>query len=458
MTLTGLNNPVAPVTPTFLAARQVQFTSEFKTYSFYGQDTWKANRKMTLTYGLRWEINPAPTGRGSKKPLTFASAPDLTNLDQSSLTLAPYGTPYYKTRFTNFAPRVGASYMVSQKSGRELVVRGGFGLFYDLGQVGFGGVNGFPYSLNLISSNVSLPVSSAFTTFPPPNFTPSSTNRGSITVAGPNYTLPRTYQWNFTVEQSLGRNQVVSLAYVAALGRKLIRARQLQFLAANTVANTFFSPNFSGANFIDNADESNYQSLQAQFNRRLSKGLQAIVSYTWSHSIDNGSNDNGVTSPGYIFPQSVYRGNSDFDVRHNFSGAVTYNLPVPRLNKVGDAILGGWSLNSVFSAHTGLPYNPTINEVTAVNTSVSFRRPNLTGAPLYLNDPTVATGKRLNPAAFDFNVPPGQMGNVGRNSLRTPGFWQVDAGLHRIFGLTEKAKLEFRVESFNVFNHPNFLS
>jgi hypothetical protein len=454
MTLTSVYSNVSPL---IISARQVSFVSEFKTFSFYGQDTWRVNKKFTLTYGLRWEINPAPTGRGGKKPLTFTRPPDLAQLDQSGLSLAPIGTPYYKTEYTNFEPRIGAAYLLSQKPGRELVIRGGIGLYHDLGQTGFGITGGFPYSLTRILFSQPLPLQEAAATFPPINFTPGPTNRGSITVADPDYTLPRIYQWNLTAEQSLGKNQTLSVAYLGALGRKLVRARTIQFLAANTVANTYFSSNFSGTTFIDNADESSYHSLQAQFTRRLSRGLQVTAGYTWSHSIDNGSNDNGLTSPGYVFPQSVYFGDSDFDLRHNLNGAVTYNIPVPKFNKVGDAILRGWSLNGIFSARTGLPYTVTISETTAVNTGVSFRRPNLTGAPLYIDDQTLATGRRLNPAAFDFNVPMGQMGSLGRNALRGPSFWQVDMGLHRTFGTTERVNLQLRAEAFNIFNHPNFL-
>jgi hypothetical protein len=443
------------VFPTFIAFRSLNYELLFKTFSIYGQDTWKASKRLTLTYGLRWEINPSVTSTGDKKPLTFAAPPNLAQLDQSFLQLAPIGTSYYETKYTNLAPRFGAAYSVSQKPGRELVVRGGIGVFYDLGQTGFGTI-GFPYSLTRILPNISFPVSEAAVIFPPPNFTPSPTNRGSLTVADSEYTLPRTYQWNLTAEQSLGRNQSISVGYVAALGRDLVRVRSLNFATSSATPNTFFSPNFSGATFIDNGAESSYHSLQAQFTRRLSKGFQTILSYTWSHSIDNASNDSGFPSPGYVFPQDVYHGDSDFDVRHIFSGAVTYNIPTLKWNKFASAVLGGWSLNSVFSARTGLPYTITINESTPFS-SPSFRRPNLTGAPLYLDDSRVATGRRLNPAAFNFALPSGQMGNLGRNALRGPAFWQVDASLQRTFGLLERLKMQLRWEVFNIFNHPNFL-
>ena len=454
MTLANVYNNVVPLA---LVSRQAKFVSEFRTFSFYGQDTWKVNKRLTFTYGLRWEINPSPTGRGGELPVTLAAPPDLTKLDQSSLMLAPIGTPYYPTSYGKFAPRVGASYLVSERPGRELVVRGGFGVFYDLGQTQFGSIT-FPYSLTSVVQNIPLPVPTSAVTLPPVNFTPGPTNRGSLTVAAPGYTLPRTYQWNATAEQSLGKNQTISLAYVAAIGRELVRTRRIQLATSSATPNTYFSPNFSQVTVIDNGNESSYNALQAQFIRRLTRGLQATASYTWSHSIDNGSTDSLTNFPGFVLPASAFRGDSDFDVRHTFSTGVTYNLPAPKGNEIVGAVLRGWSLSSIVVVRSGLPYTPTVSESFPLGSVVV--RPNFTGAPLYINDPTVATGRRLNPAAFDFslpNVPLGQNGNVGRNIFRTPGFWQADIGLHRTFAIKERTKLELRWEAFNVFNHPNFL-
>jgi hypothetical protein len=144
--IAGVYNNLTLVTSVL---KGIGYTLQFPTYSFYGQDTWRVSRRLTLTYGARWEINPAPTARGDKQIQTVAQLGDLNAVDFSYLQLAPQGTPQYPTRYNNFGPRVGVAYQVSQRPGRELMLRGGAGLFYDLGQTGFGSI-GFPYSFSSV--------------------------------------------------------------------------------------------------------------------------------------------------------------------------------------------------------------------------------------------------------------------------------------------------------------------
>src|SRR4029078_8425961 len=125
-----------------------------------------------------------------------------------------------------------------------------------------------------------------------------------------------------------------------------------------------------------------------------------------------------LTTPGFFYPSNVNKADSSFDVRHNFSGAATYDIPTPNLGQFGKALFRNWSLNGIVTIHSGLPYNPEICDITFTGELTCYRRPNLTGHPLYVNDSTVATGRRLNAAAFDFSIPNPQMGSLGRNSLR----------------------------------------
>jgi len=452
--LAGLNSGV---TQFVLALKGVGYTLQFPTYSFYGQDTWKVSPRMTMTYGLRWEINPAPSAIGDKDILTLKELRDPNAIDFSYLELAPAGTPVYPTKYNNFAPRFGISYQLRQKPGSELVVRGGAGIFYDLGQTGFGSI-GFPFSKTVFNFGASVPLSPSIGVFPPPNFDLGPTNRASITAAAPGYNLPKVYQWNVTAEQSLGKSQTISLSYVGALGRKLATSRRIELVA--TPSTTLpFSPKFSTVTVLSNDSSSDYHAFQAQFTRRLSRGFQANLGYTWSHSIDNGSQDLERRTLGRLADSNIDSGNSDFDVRHAVTGGITYAIPSPKWNGVSKAILGGWAFNSIFFARTGVPFNVVADESQSPSLfGVRYqRRPNLIqGVPVWIEDPTVAGGRRLNPAAFSFATPSQVQGTLGRNVFRGPGAWQIDTGLHRRFPIGERASLQFRWEVFNIFNHTNF--
>ena len=141
-------------------------------------------------------------------------------------------------------------------------------------------------------------------------------------MADPHLKLPRTYQWNVALEQSLGSSQSLSLTYIGAIGRDLLR-----------VTNLFnVNSNFQFVNLTDNSATSDYHALQLKFQRRLSQGLQALASYTFSHSIDIASTDAFATylnTPGAFASPNIDRGDSDFDIRHSFTAGVTYDLPSP---------------------------------------------------------------------------------------------------------------------------------
>jgi hypothetical protein len=409
----------------------------FNNFSAYGQDTWKVTPRFTLTYGLRWELNPPPTEANGNDP------PVLLGIDDpATFALAPFGTRLYETTYGNFAPRVGAAYQLSQRPGRETVVRGGFGVFYDLGtgQTSNAFI-GFPYVASKFLVGVPFPLVPADAAPPPFTLEPPF---GDIVAFDPKLELPRTYQFNVTVEQSLGADQTVSAAYVAAVGRRLLRQEQLLAPA----------PDFTLVDVVRNAATSDYHALQLQFTRRLSHGLQALASYTWSHSIDVASTDSGLNaSVGFSDPNND-RGDSDFDVRHAFSAAVTYDVPVPNWNPVADAILHDWSIDTIVTARSATPVDLVAGF--GFGPFFSFTRPDLVpGQPLYLDDPDAPGGRRFNPAAFAA-PPPGRQGTLGRNVLRGHPVNQVDLALRREFDLTERVRLQFRAEFFNILNHPNF--
>jgi hypothetical protein len=185
--------------------------------------------------------------------------------------------------------------------------------------------------------------------------------------------------------------------------------------------------------------------------------LQALASYTFSHSIDIASTDaaNNRSTPGALASPNVDRGNSDFDIRHSFAAGVTYDLPSVGSRQVIRAILDGWSLDGFVFARSA----PPVDVVGAIFNSGGITlspRPNVNpGAPLELHGTQYPDGKIFNRAAFSA-APVGQQGNLGRNVLRGFRALQTDVALQRQFHVTEKVGLRFRAEFFNIFNHPNF--
>jgi Carboxypeptidase regulatory-like domain/TonB dependent receptor/TonB-dependent Receptor Plug Domain len=415
-------------------------------YSMFVQDTWSATKKLTLTYGLRWEINPAPSD--TDKPIY--SLAGVFDANPRELVT----TPVYKTQLNAFAPRIGAAYQVTPKT----VVRGGFGLFYDLGvssQVASAVTGQYPWNrFGTGASGISLDFNNPLfpTPLPFPNpLTPPNGTFAQVMAVDPNLSLPVTYQWNAAVEQELGANQSLTVTYVGAKGRKLLRQETITPRAPTPWSSIFV---------VRNADRSDYNALQAQFQRRMSRGLQVIASYTYAKSTDTASSDGRVGVGAQTLEQlstgpDLNLGYSDFDVRHTYSGAVSYQLPAPKWTKVGNALLKGWAVDALVRGRSGYPFTVTSFTRIVVNgVSQRVRADVVPGQQFWIYDSSPG-GRRVNPAAFAQpanNLP----GNQVRNSLRDFSASQTDVALRRRFGLTERVKLDLRVEYFNVFNHPMF--
>jgi hypothetical protein len=186
--------------------------------------------------------------------------------------------------------------------------------------------------------------------------------------------------------------------------------------------------------------------------------VQALGSYTFSHSIDNTSTDAftfNSNSPGNSVNPSIDRGNSDFDIRHAFTTGVTYALSSQESNKFARGALGGWSIDSFVLARSAPPVD-LIGSVLPYSAASLYLRPNvISGVPLVLYGSQYPGGKIFNPVAFS-PAYAGQQGNFGRNVLRGFGAWQADFALQRQFPMTERVGLRVRAEFFNIFNHPNF--
>jgi len=445
----------------------------FHNLGAYAQDTWRALPRLTLTYGVRWDVDFAPSS------LDGPSIPAVTGYsltDFSKLAVASPGTAPFKTTYGNVAPRVGLAYAISQSQKWQTVLRGGFGIFYDLVSSETGNVRSF-----------NAPPFGNFNTFIRPAFPLSASQSAPVPIPGtaslafidvfnPNLKMPYTFEWNAAIEQELGRQQSLSITYVGARGRRLLQTSDASSPPTNA--------NIQDGEFVDNTAASNYDALQVQFQRRLSHGLQALASYTWSHSIDDGSSGSfsvGQSNTSYSATGNENRGSSDFDIRHALSAALTYEISAPRMNRVTNSILRGWSVQSFILARTAPPVDltdanffPQFNS--GINTNI---RPDIVpGQPFYLFGQQCASvfqalgqlapgascpgGKGFNPNAF--TDPPSdpvtgnplRQGNLPRNALRGFGAVQWDFAVHRDFPIREALKLQFRAEMFNVLNHPNF--
>jgi hypothetical protein len=415
---------------------QENITVYFNNLSAFVQDVWKISPRMTLTYGARWEFNPAP--HGSRPLYTFQNYDDPRNIQP-----APVGTPLYRSTWKNLAPRIGATYALDSREGRETTVRAGLGLFYDLGAgIISQAASGWPYFRQqnyLQGTFLPLPDEAAA---PPPFSFASPIN--SIYGAERGLSLPVTYQWNVAMERGLGRSNVLSVSYVAAAGRRLLR--QEYWVNPND--------NITYAYLLRNNAFSNFQSLQAQFQRRLAHGLQALVSYTYGKSLDNNSNDSSSHLIALaIDPKNDY-GPSDFDIRQTLSAAFTWQVPSVRGR--WKPLARDWALDGVVLARSSTPVDVTYYHDIGYGL-YTFRPDVVPGQPLYLSDPNVAGGQRFNADAFETpNTYPGRQGTLGRNVMRGFPIEQLNLSIRREFPLYERARLQFRAEMFNALNHPAF--
>jgi TonB dependent receptor len=434
----------------------------FRNLGAFAQDTWRVAPRLTVTYGLRWDVDFAPSSINGPS-LTAATGFNLNNL--ANLALAPSGTPPFKTPYGNVAPRIGAAYQLSQRPEWQTVIRGGFGVFFDLatqevgnnifgGTYPFGGSSSCPPTCS--SGNSIFPLSPAAAA-PPPIVPPNASNGQTLYAFDPHIQLPYTLEWNVSIEQALGTQQTLSASYVGSAGRRLIQTAVI--LAPN--------PNLAEAALVTNAATSSYDALQMQFQRRLSRGLQVLASYAWSHSIDDASagsafgNRANALVPG-LDPEAN-RGPSDFDIRNAASAGMTYEMPTPKIDAVGKALLGGWSTDNFVVARSAPPVNVIDAHFTQINGALAGVRPDVVpGQPLYLYGSQYPGHKAFNPAAFmDPPVDPNtglplRQGDLPRNSLRGFNAAQWDFAIHRSFPISDSLQLQFRAEMFNVLNHPNF--
>ena len=412
-------------------------------FGFFAQDTWQLRPGLSLHYGLRVDIDPPPFDpANSQQPFSLA-------LNK----LAPGGTDIFATN-KNFSPRLGLAWQVS----KDLMVRGGYGLFYQSYPVGFGAsiaTNNLPGNTTLLRDQIpslSYPIV--------PFLSQGSLALPSVTGYDPNRNDPYSHQWNITLEYALTESTAFTAAYVGDHSLNLRRNENFNFI--NSVTKVRPIAGFANVNIEMNNGQGIYDSFQANLKQRFRKGLQFGASYTWGHAIDD-IQDYGIysTQPQDNNNLKSERGNSSNDIRHSASYQVVYELPFGKDKKFLNGVRGplntaisGWQISSVGQIRSGIATTVSIGVNTFGNGNLTGQRPNaVVGVSEYAANKS--PNHWLNPAAFSLPAA-GTFGNLGRNTFYGPGYAQEDVNLAKSTLLGERTVLQFRAEIFNIFNHPNF--
>jgi hypothetical protein len=357
------------------------------------------------------------------------------------------------------------AYQVGASRTNPLVFRAGFGQFYDLGTDTAAFLNNgegwFPWGIGttLCFEGVGPDCSGSIPyTGPKPPFDYSQASADPMRAFDTHLKLPYSLEWSAALEKQLSNNQTFKMTYVGSVGRNLLR----DDVTANPNPQT--QNLFTSYYLTRNSGYSNYNGLQLQFQRRLSHGLQALLSYAWSHNLD--VNSSNVTYENPALPSTLYSihqdyGNSDNDIRHVFSAALTYDVPaVPMNNWLAKAVTRQWSLSSNSTFRTGSPFNvlytPAVPGAFETTQGTFLFRPDVVpGQPVWLADSSAPGGKALNLAAFGI---PGVLsqGTERRNSIHGFSLAELDLAARREFNITERVRVRFHAEGYNIINHPNF--
>jgi hypothetical protein len=418
-------------------SKRIGSTPIFDYGAAFVQDDWRLSSRLSLSGGLRWEVDPPPTEAHGNDAYTLTGNPS----NPASLALAPQGTPLWRTTYYNFAPRLGVAWQAHNDRGKETVIRAGGGIFFDSDNwAATQGYSGFAIGFSATPEllNAPLPVTSqqlAFSISATPPFTSSSAYAFPAHLQ-----LPYTIQWNASVEQALGERQSLTVSYVAANGRRLIGQQRFSVASQN--------PAFSSVYYFPANPTSSYNSLQLKFQRSVAHGLQALTSYTWSHSIDFGS---AATS----LPAT--RANSDFDVRHNFSAGLAWDIANTTRFGAASTLVNDWGIDGRLMARTAFPLTLFGNLLTDSSGEQFYSGVNFVpGRPHYLYSETYPGGRTLNPKAFVANTSATENGSVPRNSFLGFGETQLNLSMRRAFHIKDSTSLQFHADAFNILNHPNF--
>ncbi len=452
------NDPVVDVlTQYFLGngyvsanAGNTQRTTYNNGLAFFGQDEFRVRPNLTIKYGLRWEyFGPISEANNMLSNFSgpFSSTSQLTMVGAGGLSGA------YTRDLNNFGPRVSLAWSPFQNT----VVRAGYGIYYDyipqdLLIANYTTVAGI--ATNPIGPQAVLPLGFNANAFngsaPGPIFTPETGVPFSIFVTDHNLRTPYVGEWNLNIQQQIARGAAIEIGYAGSKGTRLTRLYDANQDDIN--------PNYGEVDVFSTNSASTYNALQAQARFTNWHHFSGFSAYVFSKSLDGASDGIDFNSSTAAFPQNsddlqAEKGPSTFDARHRWTTALSYSVPV--WGALPKKLAEGWQWNTIVTAMSGQPIGiVTGNGVFNADGSSNYhQRPDIVPGvdPIIHGSP--ANGY-INPLAF--SGPTGNFGDLGRDAIYGPGFWNIDFSVTKDTKLTERINLQLRSEFFNIFNHPQF--
>jgi hypothetical protein len=444
-------------------------TGAFQTINWYGlyaQDQWQVNRRLALTIGMRWDYVSPPNLHKTVSGLDLLTGQFLVTGPVPPYFTAPNASSgYFKPQHNGFEPRFGITYQATPRT----VLHGAFAILDDHNNTVVQENQGlrltWPTGItgSLTSLDLGLP-QYYVNTLPPQSFFLGGKPYASF-GGNPNNRIPYSMQWNGGIQQQLSQSLMLKLDYVGSADR---------FQYIDPLGNTALTPGpgpisarepfpqYGGQFYFEwNVAPASYHALQAELQKAFSSGLTFRASYTWSKSLDWQSDEYGSVVPVNFYNLPAEYGPSDYNRTQMFVFSSVYALPFGKQRKflgnasgIEQALLGGWNVGTIIALNSGAPFE-VLAGADVTNTGDPSQRAERTGADPY----AVAGGQRvsqwLSPAAFA-EPAPYTYGNQRRNDLVGPAFKNVDFNVSKDFALTETARLQFRSEFFNFFNHTNY--